>query len=117
MRTIDGLGNWILIIMAGASLVSMIAAFQLDIIVNQELYAYGLQFSDVWAYPYWTAIRVIFAMSWLSLIVTIGFQIYKTMAIRSIERENAEELEVTIRADNTNNKVKTIKTAIHKKKK
>ena len=115
MRTIDGLGNWILIIMAGASLVSMIAAFQLDIIVNQELYAYGLQFSDVWAYPYWTAIRVIFAMSWLSLIVTIGFQIYKTMAIRSIERENAEELEVTIRADNTN-KVKTIKTAIRKKK-
>jgi len=116
MRTIDGLGNWILIIMAGASVVSMIAAFQLDIIVNQELYAYGLQFSDVWAYPYWTAIRVIFTMSWLSLIVTIGFQVYKTMVIRSIERENEEELEVTIRADNPNNKEKTIKTAILKKK-
>ena len=117
MRTIDGLGNWVLIIMAGASLVSMIAAFQLDIIVNQELYAYGLQFSDVWAYPYWTAIRVIFAMSWLSLIVTIGFQVYKTMVVRSIERENEAELEVTIRADNTNTKANTIKTAIPKKKK
>jgi len=117
MRTIDGLGNWILIIMAGASVVSMIAAFQLDIIVNQELYAYGLQFSDVWAYPYWTAIRVIFTMSWLSLIVTIGFQIYKTMVVRSIERENAEELEVTIRADNTSTQAKTIKTPISKKKK
>lgn len=116
MRTIDGLGNWVLIIMAGASLVSMIAAFQLDVIVNQELYAYGLQFSDVWAYPYWTAIRVIFAMSWLSLIVTIGFQVYKTMVVRSIEREAGEDLEVTIRASNTNSK-EAIKTAIPKKKK
>jgi len=117
MRTIDGLGNWVLIIMAVASLVSMIAAFQLDIIVNQELYDYGLQFSDVWAYPYWTAIRVIFAMSWLSLIATIGFQVYKTLVVRSIERENEEDLEVTIRANNIDMKEKAIKTAIPKKKK
>jgi len=91
MRTIDGIGNWVLILMAGASLVSMIAAFQLDLIVNVDLYSYGLQFSDAWAYPYWTAIRLIFAMSWLSLIATIVFQVYKTRVIRSLEAESQEE--------------------------
>ena len=97
MRTIDGIGNWVLILMAGASLVSMIAAFQLDLIVNVDLYSYGLQFSDAWAYPYWTAIRLIFAMSWLSLIATIVFQVYKTRVIRSLEAESQEEeIEVTI---------------------
>ncbi len=56
-------------------------------------------------------------MSWLSLIVTIGFQVYKTMVIRSIERENEEELEVTIRANNTNSKEKAIKHQFQKRSK
>jgi hypothetical protein len=96
MRTIDGIGNWVLILMGLASLVSMIAAFQLDLIVHIDLYSYGLQFSVAWAYPYWTAIRVIFAMAWLSLIATIAFQVYKTIVMRSLNSEAAEELEVTI---------------------
>ncbi|MCW3998079.1 MAG: hypothetical protein NWF10_05860 [Candidatus Bathyarchaeota archaeon] len=99
MRNIDGIGNWVLILMATASLVSMIAAFQLDIIVHVDLYNYGLQFSDAWAYPYWTAIRLIFAMSWLSLIATIAFQVYKTRVIRSLAKENEEELQVIISSE------------------
>jgi hypothetical protein len=96
MRTIDGIGNWVLILMALASLVSMIAAFQLDLIVHVDLYSYGLQFSDAWAYPYWTAIRLIFAMSWLSLIAAIAFQIYKTIVMRKLTSEMQGELDVTI---------------------
>ena len=119
MRTIDGLGNWVLILMAFASLVSMIAAFQLDLIVNVELYNYGLQFSEAWAYPYWTAIRLIFAMSWLSLIATIVFQVYKSRVMRSLKIEaEEEEVVVTVRSNpaksNTKEK-KVIKTAIPKK--
>ena len=97
MRTIDGIGNWVLILMAGTSLVSIIAAFQLDLIVNVDLYSYGLQFSDAWAYPYWTTIRLIFAMSWLSIIATIVFQIYKLRVLKSLKAEaKEEEVEVTI---------------------
>lgn len=114
MRTIDGIGNWVLILMAGASLVSMIAAFQLDLIVNVDLYSYGLQFSDAWAYPYWTAIRIIFAMSWLSLIATIVFQVYKTRVIRSIEAESEEEeIEVTI--ESVPKEKKALKTVVSQK--
>jgi hypothetical protein len=101
--------------MAGASLVSMIAAFQLDLIVNVDLYSYGLQFSDAWAYPYWTAIRLIFAMSWLSLIATIVFQVYKTRVMRSLKAESEEEeIEVTIESSSKEAKdeEKAVKTAV-----
>ena len=62
-----------------------------DEIVHQDLYNYGLQFNDSWAYPYWTAIRLIFAMSWLSIIATISFQVYKIMALRKLDAEFEEE--------------------------
>lgn len=116
MRTIDGIGSWVLILMAFASLVTMIAAFQLDIIVHQDLYNYGLQFSDSWAYPYWTAIRLIFAMSWLSIIATIGFQVYKTMALRKLNAEDGEEeIEVSFNSEaEIVNKPKKLKTKLTK---
>jgi hypothetical protein len=87
MRAIQGLGNWVLILMATASLVSMIAAFRLDMIVNQDLYSHGLQFSNNWALPYWDTVRLIFAMAWLNLITAIAFQIYRLRAIRKSEEE------------------------------
>jgi hypothetical protein len=34
--------------------------FQIDDIVNRSLYGYGLTFSDNWAIPYWTYLRLIF---------------------------------------------------------
>lgn len=113
MRTIDGIGNWVLILMAGAALVSIIAAFQLDLIVHVDLYSYGLQFSEAWANPYWTVIRVIFAMSWLSIIATIVFQIYKIRVMRSLKAEvEKEEIEVTI--ESTSEKIKNKKEITQK---
>jgi hypothetical protein len=53
MRGIDGIGNWILVIMAAASFISMLAVLSLNGIVSQELPSYGLQFNYGWAIPYW----------------------------------------------------------------
>jgi hypothetical protein len=86
MLGIDRIGNWILIVMALASLISMIAAFSLDMIVNQDLYSYGLQFSYSWAKPYWNAIRIVFAMGWLNIIVAIAFQVHKIRTLRKDDR-------------------------------
>jgi hypothetical protein len=88
---IDGIGNWVLLIMAAASLISMLAAFSLEGIVSNDLDAYGLQFSYSWAIPYWNSIGTIFAMAWLNIIAVIAFQIYRFRAIRKEERQSAEE--------------------------
>jgi len=87
MRGIDGIGNWVLILMAAASFISMIAALSLNNMVSEELAAYGLRFSYNWAIPYWNTIATIFAMSWVSIIAAIAFQIYR---IRTIRKEDAE---------------------------
>jgi hypothetical protein len=91
MRGIDGIGNLILLFMAAASLISMIAAFFLDGIVNNELKAYGLGFSYNWAIPYWNTMGVIFAMGWLSIIAAIAFQVYRIRVIRKEESQSANE--------------------------
>ena len=66
MKTI-GVGGMslVLVIVAASSLVSMIGLFQVDRIVNQDLYRYGLKFSYVWAMPYWTITKLIFATGWI----------------------------------------------------
>lgn len=87
MRRIDGIGNWVLVIMALGSLISMIAAFVLDMIVHKDLYSYGLQFSYSWAIPYWNTIRIVFATGWLNIIVAIAFQVYRIRAIRKNKRQ------------------------------
>ena len=91
MRAIQGLGNWVLVLMATASLVVMIAAFRLDMIVHQDLYSYGLQFSNGWALPYWDAIRLVFAMAWLNIIVAIAFQVYRIRSMRETEKQSSDE--------------------------
>jgi hypothetical protein len=91
MRVIEGIGNWVLVVMAAASLMSMIAAFRLDMIINQDLYSYGLQFSHGWAFPYWDTIRTIFAMAWLNIIVAIAFQIYRIRIIRQAEEKSSNK--------------------------
>jgi hypothetical protein len=66
----------ILVIVAASSLISMIGLFQIDRIVNQELYRYGLQFSYAWAMPYWTITKVIFATGWFNIIAAVAFHLY-----------------------------------------
>ena len=91
MRGLDGIGNWVLLIMAAASLVSMIAALCVNDIISHDLTSYGLRFSYGWAIPYWNAIGTVFAMAWLSIIVAIAFQIYRIRTIRKDERQSVKE--------------------------
>ena len=91
MRGIDGLGNLTLLIMATASLISMIAAFILDGIISNTLNSHGLQFNYSWAIPYWNAIGTIFAMTWLSIIAAVAFQLYRIRTIRKEEGQVINE--------------------------
>src|SRR4030042_4628678 len=76
MRSIGNVAQLVLAVVSACSLVSMLALFQVDSIVHKSLYSYGLQFSDGWAIPYWSSIRVVFAMGWLMFGVAVAFQVY-----------------------------------------
>ena len=88
MRGIDGIGNWVLVIMAAASCVSMIAVFSLDAIISQVLPLYGLHFNYSWAIPYWNVIALVFVMAWINIIAALAFQVYR---IRTIRKEETQE--------------------------
>ena len=91
MRGIDGIGNWILlVVMAAASLISMIAVFSLDMIVTHDFYSYGLQFSYSWAIPYWNMIGIVFAMAWVNIIAAIALQVYLTRKTKGKPEEQKE---------------------------
>jgi len=66
----------VLILMAVASLVSMMGTLRIDSIINHTLYNYGLQFSSKWAIPYWTTAAVVFSMGWLIIIIAGAFELY-----------------------------------------
>jgi len=78
------------VLIAAYSLATMSILFMIDLIVNETLYSYGLQFSADWATQYWTAIRTGFAMSWLVIITAIAFQVYLT---RKTKEKPAEQRE------------------------
>jgi hypothetical protein len=69
----------VLILVAGASLVSMLGTLSIDRIVNHTLYSYGLQFSYNWAIPYWTMAGVVFSMGWLIILTAIAYDLHLLM--------------------------------------
>jgi hypothetical protein len=72
----------VLILMAGASLVSMLATLSIDHLINHTLYNYGLQFSTQWAVPYWTMAAVVFAMGWFIIATAIVFELRFLVSVR-----------------------------------
>ena len=73
---IDNKASIVLILMAGASLVSMLGTLRIDSIINHDLYNYGLQFSTKWAVPYWTTAGIVFSMGWLIILTAIAFELH-----------------------------------------
>jgi hypothetical protein len=69
----------VLVLLAGASLVSMLATLRIDSIVHQTLYNYGLQFSTQWANPYWTMAAIVFSMGWFTILSSIAFELHLVM--------------------------------------
>lgn len=90
MRIIEGIGNWVLVIMAAASCISMIAVLSLDGIISQQLPTYGLEFNYGWAIPYWNTVAIVFIMAWINIIAAIAFQVYRIRSIRKDEIQNGE---------------------------
>ena len=87
MRVLQGIGNLALVAMAAASLVIMVAAYFADIMVNGDLYYYGLYFNVDWYFPFKTVIGLVYAMAWVNIIVALGFQVYRIRTIREDARE------------------------------
>jgi len=78
--------SWVVVLMAMTSLLSMVAMREIDRIVHNDLYRYGLQFSYTWATPYWTTTALVFAMGWFNIIAALSIQLY-TVAFRRKEVE------------------------------
>jgi hypothetical protein len=78
--------SWVVVLMAASSLFSMVCLLQIDRVVHNELYRYGLQFSYEWATLYWTVMRTAFALGWFNIIAAITVQLY-TVTFRRKEVE------------------------------
>jgi hypothetical protein len=88
MRVLQGIGNLVLVVMAATSLVIMVAAYFADIMVNGDLYYYGLYFNVDWYLPFKNLIGLVYAMAWVNIVVAIGFQMYR---IRTIRKDKLSE--------------------------
>jgi hypothetical protein len=76
MKVTSTIINWLPAVMATCSLISLYAFTQIDTIVHQTLYSYGLQFSNDWATPYWNIAGITLTMGWLIVVLATLFQIY-----------------------------------------
>ncbi len=85
MRAIQGIGNLVLVVMAAASLIIMIAAYRVDIIVNGDLYSYGLNFKYDWFIPFKNIIGLVYAMAWVNIVLALAFQVYRIRTNRKDE--------------------------------
>ena len=90
MKFTHSVASLALVLIAAYSLATMSILFMIDLIVNETLYSYGLQFSADWATQYWIAIRTGFAMSWLVIITAIAFQVYLTRKTKEKPEEQRE---------------------------
>ena len=76
MKLIDSLARWLPAIVALCGLVSLYIFWQIDNLVHVNLYEYGLEFSNDWAIPYWTAARIGWVMAGLVVVLAIVSQLY-----------------------------------------
>ena len=88
MRIVQGLGNLVLVAMAAASLAIMVVAYVVDLMVNGDLYYYGLYFNSDWFLPFKWVIGLIYALAWVNIILALGFQLYR---IRTIPKDEMQE--------------------------
>lgn len=93
MKSSGNAVNWVVVLMAASSLVSMICLFQVDKIVNGDLYNHGLNFSYDWAIPYWTLTKTAFLVGWINIIAAIGVQLYNVRFRRKEVEELVSEVE------------------------
>jgi hypothetical protein len=76
MKLTDVVVRWVPAVIAACSLVLLYAFSQMDSIVHQTLYGYGLQFSYDWATPYWNIAWIAMTMGWLVVVLAVVLQAY-----------------------------------------
>jgi hypothetical protein len=97
MRSVgDSAVSLVLVLTAASSLFSMVGLFQIDRMINQDLYRFGLIFSYAWATPYWTAMKFVFAIGWFNILVAIGFHFYMILQRKKESKETAAQVEKEI---------------------
>ena len=87
----------VLILIAAASLITMIGLNQISYIVHGDLYNYGLRFSYRWAMPYWVFSGIIFGLCWTNIVLSIivTFHIFRKNRRSTIAPENIPQGERT----------------------
>ena len=93
MKPAASIVRWVPLTIVAFSIVSIVALLQLDAVVNETLYLYGLIFNVDWAIPYWNTIRTALAMLFLILAVAIVFQasmIFFKPTTRRTENDESE---------------------------
>ncbi len=88
MKWTSSIIRWVPLVIIAFALVSIIALLKLDWIVSRDLGLYGLEFSLLWANPYWIAIGTALAMLSLVIAVAIAFQV--SMLLQKGERKTKD---------------------------
>lgn len=82
----SGVVSLVVMVVAVASLFSIVGMLRIDQIIHHNLYSYGLQFNYSWATTYWNTAGFVFAMGWLNIIAATILQLY-TLVFRRRELE------------------------------
>ena len=90
MKLAASITRWIPLAIVAFAAVAAVTLLQLDKIVNETLYSYGLVFSEDWAVPYWSTIRTTLAMLGL-IIVVAGLILASTFFLKPGKKNGVAE--------------------------
>ncbi len=86
----------VLVLMAAASLFTMLSLNQINYIIHGDLYNFGLHFSYRWAMPYWIFSGIIFGLSWINIFtsIVVAWYIFKRSR-ETLKPQDASEAETS----------------------
>jgi len=103
LKTPDGLSRAVYVVLGvwivNGALISYFLS-QIDTLINVRLYDFNLQFSEEWAAPYWTSLRLIYAFTALqvgAIVLVVAWALVrnrKPVSVSSPERKIEKEVEV-----------------------
>ena len=103
LKTPDGLSRAVYVVLGvwivNGALISYFLS-QIDTLINVQLYDFNLQFSEEWAAPYWTSLRLIYAFTALqvgAIVLVVAWALVrnrKPVSVSSPERKIEKEVEV-----------------------
>lgn len=90
-------GYWLqriaLLVWLVSSAVAMFSMKTIDAIVNGTLYNYGLQFSIVWAQPYWNYARLFYAFQFISIALGVVALLFSFLNKNNSPKQPEQKIE------------------------